>query len=224
MHKRSLQLAAALLLAGCAVSGAQAAESGFYAGLNVGQAKYDVSKDDLDTIIDEAFGGGLSSSSFDDSDTAFSAVFGYRFSRYLSLEATYTDLGKLQHHATGTINFGPPIGLVPLNTNIEISAKGPTLAVLGAVPVNPKFDLHARAGLFFSKTELKVSASAGGQSESDSISANSEDFFYGLGVGFNVGEHWTFGADWTTYKDVGDKDKTGEGDIRTLTVSGFYRF
>jgi hypothetical protein len=40
------------------------------------------------------------------------------------------------------------------------------------VPVNPTFDLHARLGMFFSKTELTVSATARTQSASESASAH----------------------------------------------------
>jgi OOP family OmpA-OmpF porin len=61
------------------VSGAQAASTNFYVGVNAGQANF-------------ATPAGVAYSSA--SDTSFGGVAGYNFNEYFGLEAAYTDLGR----------------------------------------------------------------------------------------------------------------------------------
>jgi OmpA-OmpF porin, OOP family len=213
-------LVAAMLLSGCGITSAFAAQPGWYVGATVGQARFDLSKSELDDLAASTF-DVFDSSSLDDSSTAFSAFVGFRISPYLAVEAAYTDLGEAEYRADGAI-FIPP--LVPVTLGVKLNAKGPTLAVIGALPISDSFDVHARGGVFFAKTELKATADVSGGSGSDSVSSNSQDFFYGIGAGYNVGAHWSFTADFQQYKDVGDKDTTGEGDVNVFTVGASYRF
>jgi hypothetical protein len=85
------------------------------------------------------------------------------------------------------------------------------------------FDVHGRAGLLFADTEITESAAISTTSDSASYSASSEDFFYGLGVGLQVGQNWSFSLDWQQFKDVGDDEETGETDVNRLSLGVIYK-
>src|SRR5205085_10672470 len=78
--------------------GAAAAEGSWYAGASLGQSR---TSDDLvanreSTVVN----GTVTGSTFDEKDTAVRIFGGYRLTRWLSLEASYSDLGA-SHLATG---------------------------------------------------------------------------------------------------------------------------
>lgn len=83
MRTKLLSSTVAALVLGAAAFGAQAQDTGFYAGVGAGQA-----------LVDER--------AYDDEDTAFSVFGGYQFHRNFALEVGYTDFGKLEPRGAGT--------------------------------------------------------------------------------------------------------------------------
>ncbi len=222
---RQTKLAVAMGLALSMASAASWADEvgGWYFGVTGGQAKGDVSKADFDEEVLSAFdlmGAPVFSgtSSLDDSDTSFSLFGGYRISEYFSVEAGYVDLGTEKYRASGLI--APS---VPATFSAEFESKGFTAAAIGAVPIGHSFDVHGRAGIYFADSEVSGRATIGSSVGTSSLSANSQDFFYGLGVGMQVGQNWSFSLDWQQFKDVGDEDKTGETDVDRLSLGVTYR-
>ena len=168
--------------------------TGFYLNGNLGQAQYDISQEDLDDIALFSFeSAGLivleAESSFDDEGTPFSLVAGYRFNRYVAVEAGYLDLGEAQYRATGLVDPIGPVAPLDASLDLDVSAEGPILGLVAFAPIGEKFDLHARGGMFFADVTLDVRAAAGGASESDDFSASSEDFFLGAGAAYHFTHH-----------------------------------
>lgn len=98
---------AAVLLGGASFAHAQ--DTGWYAGLGVGQS-----------LVDER--------GYDDEDTAFSAFGGYQFHRNFALEAGYTDHGKLKPDGAGqnldaTSASLAAVGIVPFTDRFSGYAK-----------------------------------------------------------------------------------------------------
>lgn len=103
----SRTLAAVLL--GAAAFGAQAADTGFYAGVGAGQS-----------LVDEA--------SYDDEDTAFSIFGGYQFNHWFGLEGGYADLGTLESDGIGrdleaSAVYLTAVGTVPFTDRFSGYAK-----------------------------------------------------------------------------------------------------
>jgi len=200
---------------------------GFYLNANFGQAKYDISQQDLDDVARLAFeANGVSvlgaDSTFDDKGSSWSLSGGYRFSRYLAVEVGYLDLGSAEYRANELVSV-PGIGLMDATIGVDISAKGPTVAAAGFAPIGEKFDVHGRLGVFFSDTTLDVGVGIGGVTQSDNLSANSQDFFAGIGAAYHLTKNFAASLDYSLFKDVGDK-QTGEGDIDSLTLGLQYTF
>jgi len=226
MSKRT-GLAASLGLALSLASTASLAEgSGWYFGVTGGQAEADLSKAGGDflafTFFNAIDADEFLGSTLDDSDTSFSLFGGYRVSEYFAVEAGYVDFGTMEYRATGMVS---PVGLpqTAVTFSADVEATGFTVAAIGSVPIGNAFDVHGRAGVLFADTELTLGGSMLGVTASESISDNSQDFFYGLGVGLQVGTNWSFSLDWQQFKDVGDDENIGEADVNRLSLGVIYR-
>jgi len=77
------------------------------------------------------------------------------------------------------------------------------------------FSALARGGLFSWKADLKA---PGGSTD-----ATGTDLTYGLGVKFDFNRDFSGRAEWQRYKDVGDQNKTGQGNIDFIGFSLVYR-
>jgi hypothetical protein len=134
------------------------------------------------------------------------------------------DLGSAEYRSSGTVNPQGPVTSVPSSANIDFSASGFTLGGVGSLPLGEMFDVHARFGIFFSDMEIDIGTAIATASDSENLSASSEDLYYGVGAALHVGANWSFSADWQRYADVGDEDESGEGDIDALSLSIMFRF
>ena len=137
----------------------------------------------------------------DDSDTAGKFLGGYQFSKNFDLEIAYADLGQAKATSpAGTTTFG---------------TKGFEVAGVGMLPLGGGFSALARAGLFSWKVDLKGATG--------SADASGTDLTYGFGVKFDFNRDFSARAEWQRYKDVGDLNKTGQGNIDFIGASLVYR-
>jgi predicted porin len=217
-------IAASLALTSTAALAADG-EPGFYFGASAGNATYDISKQDMDQAADYGVvsNGGVilnKSSTFDDSDTAWSLVAGFRFNPYLSVEAGYVDLGSTRYRSSSTTRFFG-LGTVPTSINIDIGAKGALLAGSLSAPLGGHFDLHGQLGAFFAKTTLDVGVGIGSVTTPTRLEDDSQDLFAGVGVAYHFFDGLAASVDYSRYKDVG-ADNTGEGDVTSLRIGLTY--
>jgi opacity protein-like surface antigen len=210
-------------------------QPGFYLGVSGGESSFDIEKSELDGVfLDVMRSQGLlvtsNRSTFEDSDTSLALFAGYHFNQYIAVEAGYLDLGAAEYRSTGTINPPGPVVSAPTAMNVEFESTGFTLAGLGSLPLGDFVELHGRLGLFFAQTDLSVTASIATATATDTDSLDSIGGFFGLGAGFNLGEHWSLSLDWTRYDNVGDEDEDDDAsteagfDIDTLSFSAMFRF
>lgn len=213
---------------GFAAANASAGEPGWYMGLSAGQSAADLDQEEYDDIVLSAFesvGTVLDGeSSLDDSDTTWSIFGGYRLNSYISFEAAYLDLGEPGYHAEGVIDPFGPVAPFAMEANIDFASTGFTTAFIGSLPLGEMFELHARAGIFFSDTEITLSAGDGDISDSQKFSGTDTDIFYGAGLAVHFGSNWSVTVDYQLFQDVGSEDDTGETDVDSATVGLIFRF
>lgn len=206
------------------------AGNGLYVGASAGSSLFHADKSDFDNEVLQAFNeNGLlvtsGDSTLDKSGITYSGIIGYQFIPQLAIEGSYTDLGKLNYHANDTLSgFTQGKGSAELNAK----SKGPTLAVIGALPLSPNWEIYVRAGIFFAKTTLEATANItlnGGRpgSSTDSTSSNSVDPLAGIGLAWRS-DHVKIRAEYIRFSNVGDKDNTGEINIDTFNVGITYSF
>jgi OOP family OmpA-OmpF porin len=217
MLNRSFVSRTAAVLALAISAAASATESGFYLGANYGQSMFSVEQGEIGIFA------VTTSSSIDDSDTAWSISAGYRFNPYLGVELAYRDLGQVTIVETGTSSFPTLSGRI----NGSVGATGTSVVLVGTLPFN-KFEFFGKLGAMFAKTDLDVlvTITQGGvtQSGSDGTSANTTETVAGLGVGYSFTDHVYMKLEWERIPEVGDQDETGEGDVGILSLGFQYRF
>jgi opacity protein-like surface antigen len=221
-----------------------AADSGFYFGVNGGQAEYDFARPDIGLISfgapplaaiapslnpiagPPAFGVGAESfiaipiEAFwfpgeDEKATSWSGLVGYRIFRYAAIELAYQDLGTLHE-------YSPPrqgIFFAVPEVKRELESSGATLSVLGQLPIIGGWSVLLRAGGLF--VDQDVTIRSGSNAFTDSL--DSEAFLYGIGTQFDFGSHWTARLDFQHYDDVGKGHGIGEADVDVLSLGVIFR-
>jgi len=144
----------------------------------------------------------LSGASCDDTNAGGKILGGYQFSKNFDLELAYADLGQAK--ATS------PAGSATLR------ARGFEATGVGMLPLGDSgFSALARGGLFSWKADLNA--------PTGSTDATGTNLTYGLGVKFDFNRDFSARLEWQRYKDVGDQNKTGQGDIDFIGASVVYR-
>jgi OOP family OmpA-OmpF porin len=232
-HRIAAALAAVL---GSMIASTASAEtpSGLYFNVMGGATSVDMggSQEDFDEgiafpIAEAFFNAGLDvldfESSLDDSDIGWGVQVGYRFNRFLAAEVGYVNLGEALYEAVMTVSDG--FESLPVEVSARIQTQGPTAAVLGLLPVSESFDVHAKAGLYFSDTRLRTRVRDVEFAENfvhSEIDASDRDLFAAVGGAWNINERYSLRFEFQRFFDVGDED-SGEGDVDLLAVSVLFR-
>jgi opacity protein-like surface antigen len=176
----------ALLGAGVA---AEAAESGFYAGVDFGPVDAAAGKSDGINIIINPFIPFLhldpTTTTVDSPDRGWGGMLGYRINRYLAAELAYTDFGSLAIEETFIV---PP--LLPGAEEFEITqdvsshTTGPSVSLLGILPVTDVIEPFVRAGVLFTDQEVNFIGTKVAASNAEQL------WIVGGGVDFAIAQRW----------------------------------
>jgi hypothetical protein len=154
-------LLALTLLAGCtSIAVADENNSGLYLGAGVGQ--FILRGKDLAS-------GGTLNTEFDSDDTSFKAFAGWRFTRWLGIEADYIDFGKPSQ------DFG--------TAHVEAHINGFAPYLTGTLPLGP-LEFFVKGGYMFYDVTVKVS----GQ-KLEAASGSHDNLIVGGGVGMTLFHH-----------------------------------
>jgi OmpA-OmpF porin, OOP family len=168
---------------------------GWYIGIGIGQSKYRGACDDVS-------GPGVTCK---ETDTAGKILGGYQLSRNFALELGYADLGQAKATLSGS-------------GSATIGTKGFELTGIGMLPLGDRFSLLARAGLFHWNVDAKDGTGLIG-----SATASGTDLTFGFGAKFDFTKDFAIRGEWQRYKDVGDSNTTGQGDIDFIGASLVYK-
>jgi OOP family OmpA-OmpF porin len=176
---------------------ALAQDGGWYLGAGAGQSN---ARDSCPSQIPVGV-------SCDDTSTAYSVFGGYMFNRYIGAELGYAYLGETSAFASGITE--------------TIKVQGLELLAVGAIPINPHFEIYGKVGVFF--WDLKdsctgISCTYGSQNETGS------DLTYALGAQFNFSRNYGMRLQYQRYQDVGEEATTGKSDIDVLSISILFKF
>jgi OOP family OmpA-OmpF porin len=192
--KRLVKTVGAMGLVGCAVINTQfavAEDSGWLAGLNVGQSRANI---DDQRIIAELLGAGLSTTSYseEDSDTAFKIFGGYKFNRHFALEGGYFSLGRFGYTAT-TLPAGTQSGTIKL--------QGLNFDAVGMLPITEKFSALGRVGLNYAQAKDNFASSGAVATPADSSpSKNDLNYKLGLGLQYDLTRKVGLRGEWERYR------------------------
>ena len=210
IHRKRKALA---LLLSLSVAGlTHGAGHDWYVGVDYGESRLE-GDDDNYSLVNRDF----------ESDT-FALRVGYRFSRYFTLEAGYTDIGDF------SATYLPPcpamVGAV-CEYDSETSIKGIQLNSVFTWPVAEHF--HVKGILGATYRELK--ASIDDPNTTTSWSDKTTVFSYGAGIAIPINERFEIDVDHVWYREVGLGLTLGsslgvidEAESRTATLGLRVRF
>lgn len=192
--KKNYGVALALLLCLAAVPAIAQDAKGFYLGGSLGSGE---SKNTCEGIIGRC----------DDTDTAYKLFGGYHVNENFAWELAYGYLGDVA--ASGTF-AGAPL-------NFEVTNKALDFSGIVTVPVNERFSVFGRFGIYRSQVELH--GNLPGLQGAD----HNTSFTWGLGMRFHFGRAFALRAEWQQYPDIGGGN-AGVDDMNVLTGGVEMRF
>lgn len=207
---RNVLTALAIATGATCAPAATAQDSGFYLGMALGKAGHG-----KEATLGVAPNRKLTGIAHGD-DFSWQFIGGYRFNRYVSVEASYLDLGAIDSV------MGDPSGDTDATANVRFDAAGPTLALIGTYPMG-RWEPYLKAGVLFSDTQLSWSGLEAGKPFGATLEGSSEDPIYGIGLGYDISDRWQLKLDATLVYDAGE-ERTGHANFTVLSGGVTVRF
>jgi OOP family OmpA-OmpF porin len=142
-----------------------------YAGGSLGRASLEGSPADLDLDFD-----------FEGDDTGYKLFGGYRFFRYLAIEASVFDLGNIEDSVLGF--------------TVQADLKGLDAYAVGVLPAGRVVQFFGKAGYARWDFEAAIFDDAERLTRDDS----GTDFTYGIGATFRLSRHIALRAEWEVFE------------------------
>ena len=160
-------------------------------------------------------------STFDDSDSGYEFVGGYRLFEWLAFEASYMDIGKVTQRATAAVEFaGEPLAI---DSTLDTDLSGIALSALGIWQATDRFSVYLRGGFLLGDVTTRARLTDGSGSFTDSISGSDEGFLWGVGAGLEFADIYTLRLEYRQIVDVGD-DVTGKFDADSVSLGFIVAF
>lgn len=200
---------AGLLVAGSfLISGAAVAEnSGWYAGLGVGQASMDISGGDVDALA--AAEGLTTSTSIDDNDTVWKIFAGYRLMENFGVEVAYADGGTITSDSTVTAPTAGSFG-------IDLDVTAWIIDAVGFIPLGEGFEVFGKLGAAIWDADASFSGVAGGTAFSGDVDDDGSDFHFGVGASYALTDNLGVRAEWERIN--------GDDEMDAWTIGAQYHF
>jgi OmpA-like transmembrane domain len=195
-HKRQAVLGTILGL--IAVQASASDVQGWYAGLQAGSARSDLSAAELTRGLQER-GHAVTARIEDQSRSAWRVYGGYQWARFFAAEAGYLDLGAIDTSFSGAVSDVASL-LADANDIHPASAEGLDLAFVARYPLLPRLTVHARAGAFVWETETSTDNIDGQRVVRDK---DGIDPLIGAGFEFELRPSWRLNCEWVRY-ELGD--------------------
>ena len=210
--KNTLGSLGVIALTGLVSPFANAVDSAWYIGGNVGQTRA--------TIDDARISRGLLGSGFattgisdDNRDTGFKLFGGYQFNPYIGLEGGYFDLGKFGFNATTN-----PAG----SLNGSIKLRGVNLDLVGTLPIAGGLSAFGRVGVNYAQARDHFTGTGAVRVLNADPSKRGANVKYGAGLQYAFTDNFAMRAEVERYRindAVGNK-----GDVDMVSLGLIYRF
>jgi opacity protein-like surface antigen len=203
-HLLVAPLACSSLAAASFLPAVAAAEPNWYLGASVGQSRIDATTGEIDKafLVDDGF--VATNTKLDKTDSGWKGSLGYRFNRFLALEAGYADLGEATFSTT--IVDVPPgsTGLpsTPFPIKATATADGAVLSAVLHLPLGDYVSVFAKAGAFRWQAEFTERISGTGITRVHR-SEEQTDPAYGVGADVKLTEAVRARVEFERFKDVG---------------------
>jgi opacity protein-like surface antigen len=156
----------------------------------------------------------------DDVDGGWSATLGYRINRYVAAEVTYADFGEAslrERYRFATIPELPPFP--DLTRSATVSVSGPSVAVLGSLPLGERWEVFLRGGVLFADQEIKTRSAVGSSTAAFAREFSDEVLTAAAGVQWAFSPRWTARLEYQRTDDIEAGDLNAENRIDAASLS-----
>lgn len=186
-----------------------AAGPDWYVGFDAGQAHYAGLMDNLVTPA-----GTTSHTS--DNDNSFRLTGGIQFNKYWGAELSWVDFGSAEVDL---------MGLTAADTaSAKVKAHGIVLAATGTYPLSDQWSIFARFGGINGHKEDNWTGQGSLAGYTGNVSSTDWKVTYGIGANWSFHPNWRLRLGYDQYMNIGNHNKTGEGNINVLSVGIAYQF
>lgn len=187
----------------------------------------------------------------DDSLTPWGLQVGYRFNKWVAVEVGYVDLGEFLYTLPGLISGdlgvlcdldacldpdgNPTVVPVPISGEFErstqLTSTGVTASVLGMFAINPRFDLHVRAGIYYADTRVTNRLRFIDAADPSDVfnllhrrvDASQTELLAGVGAAWHINRNFALRLEYQKFFDVGDDEKAGESDVDLINIAVLFK-
>lgn len=190
----------------------------WYAGAGAGLSNTDITDSEYDAELEKL--GYTTSSNIDENNAGWKLFVGYQFHKNWAIEGSYVNLGDV---TSETVVSNGPGGWTPQDfvdaaaTVHPYSVDGLAIAAKGIWPINEKFSLFAKAGVYAWEADIKVECKGCATSVKAPDSETGSDWTAGFGVDYDFDNDFGLRGEYERYA-------TDRADINFVTVSIFYWF
>lgn len=211
---KNLAISLALASAAITAQAQQADTSGTYMGASLGRSSA--------SLKDVTWPVGTSGiDTKDENDTGWRIFGGYQFNQYGAIELGYMNIGEISR----TLTFTAPVVIAGTSLTGKYEGDGFVADVVGTIPLSEQFALLGRIGAMYSNVKNTYSTNnaaltaalvaAGTDMNPEHSEWNGR---LGIGAQFNFSKSVGARVEWEKTYAIGDKDKTGEGDVGFLSI------
>ena len=153
------------------------------------------------------------SSSTEDSDLGYQAMFGYRFHRYFAAELGLAQFGELKSTAKADMDFDDGNGFVPSTVSLTFTAGGPMISAIGYPADQREVRALRPPGLsvhqFRARADSRVDGESGGFG---AAKGDSQDPVYGIGFAWHINQVYSIRGEYQKLDQLGQENRTGAED------------
>jgi hypothetical protein len=215
--------------AGLALGGAARADefSNVAIGANFGRALNSYNTGYLDQqYVSEAttFGDSLdvTSRSVHRFDDVWWGNAGYYFTPYVGLDAAFFHLGELRYKSAAVLGVNGVANAT--TTSTEITSRGPSLSLLGRLPLTDSLEADLRVGDYFGKSDYYGRVDLQGQSSIVTSSKTTSALLVGVGGAYSFAGHWSVRLDYLRVNKTGDSATSGKYSVNLATAGVSFTF
>jgi OOP family OmpA-OmpF porin len=203
-----------------------------YAGLGVGQGRAELDAGDfapwnVENRLATALGlppgslAGTLGKSSHELDIGARVFAGYRFNRYLAVEAGYSNLTASRGFKVDYQGYGALAGQT-LSGKYYVDAWPIAAVGLFEIPKLPALSVYGKAGAAYTTARLELDSPTFGALPSEKKGKFNP--LLGAGAQYDFGRHWAARLDYEWYGEVGDATDTGRAQASLFTLNGMYKF
>ncbi len=193
-----------------AVATALADEGGLYVGATGGLTASSYGERSLNDTVVAAAGAAdyklkIDSSSLSVGAPAASAVVGYMFSPDFGIEASYLYLNMQRYRESGKETFALSSTTIPFDLALNLTSRGPTLALVGVLPLTSGWQLDGRVGAYEGSMRSDYWSLAGTYKNSGSQSETSTSLMVSAGTAYSFAGHWMLRLEYVYLNHLSEK-------------------